>query len=227
MDGIEEKTIKFKFIPSVIFKELSKVVYLDVHDVELESIEADDLKKAKSLESLCIVGNPIKSLGPRVFQHAVKLKYMKFEKCGLKFLHQYTFDGLKNLERVHLIDNPIVMIHCLTFRNIRTLVKLESISCMDNFTTNTNTRLEPMIYESSCHNQYSLASENNLHDRRASSQNWAIVCSLFSCCFCFGGLLFIYLLLKQKWKVARRVQHFKANKEINLILGGQSKILLI
>ncbi|XP_026551886.1 leucine-rich repeat and immunoglobulin-like domain-containing nogo receptor-interacting protein 1 [Pseudonaja textilis] len=99
----------------------TKLVFLDLSQNSIQSLEKNDFKNFSCLQALNISQNNINKIEDGAFIHTSHLEFLNLSVNQLQFLSSSMFDGLMNLTTLLLARNKISKINPSAFANLENL----------------------------------------------------------------------------------------------------------
>ncbi|XP_070592846.1 toll-like receptor 13 [Erythrolamprus reginae] len=99
----------------------SKLVFLDLSQNSIPSLEKNDFKNFSHLQALNISQNNISKIEDGAFIHTSHLEFLNLSANQLQLLSSSMFDGLMNLTTLLLASNKIYRINSSAFANLENL----------------------------------------------------------------------------------------------------------
>ncbi|KAG5666760.1 hypothetical protein PVAND_014770 [Polypedilum vanderplanki] len=119
-----------KYFPQNIDKIFKNLQTLTIRNCELKEISQKDLKNFKNLKFLQLARNKIVKIEKNLFKFNPKLELIDLFKNQLKVIDADTFDDLKNLNTLFLVDNKCISKQALSNRNeVLKLIQEIKINC--------------------------------------------------------------------------------------------------
>uniref|UniRef100_A0A670XW07 TIR domain-containing protein n=1 Tax=Pseudonaja textilis TaxID=8673 RepID=A0A670XW07_PSETE len=113
----------------------TKLVFLDLSQNSIQSLEKNDFKNFSCLQALNISQNNINKIEDGAFIHTSHLEFLNLSVNQLQFLSSSMFDGLMNLTTLLLARNKISKINPSAFANLENL-KVIDLSSNKLYTLN-------------------------------------------------------------------------------------------